>query len=56
MKVSEKLVSRGLFLAMRVAPAERDSSPGYFTIVRRRLRSFANPRIVLEKASYYTNK
>jgi hypothetical protein len=51
MKVSENLDIRGLFLAMRVAPQESDSSPGYFTIVRWRLHSFANPRIVLEKAS-----
>lgn len=47
MKVRTNWDSRGLFLAMRTAPAESDSSPGYFTIVRRRLWSFVNPRIVL---------
>ena len=42
---------RGLVRAMRAAPADRVSSPGYFTMVRWRVRSFVKPRMFLEKES-----
>jgi hypothetical protein len=51
MKVRENLESRGLLLAIRIAPDERDSSPGYLTMVRQRLRSFGKSRIAFEKPS-----
>jgi hypothetical protein len=53
-KVSLKFLRRGFDRAIRAAPDERVSSPGYLTIVRLRDRSFGKSRIVLAKVSCMT--
>lgn len=49
--VSENFSRRGFVRAIRIAPDERDSPPGYLTMVKWRTRSLGKPRIILAKES-----